>query len=318
LIALKKIAIEQHYVTASTTHYVGSAHVPKPIWNTFESRLLDFEDHRLAEMDRYGIDMEVLSFGSPGVQGVSDARQAVKLAQTLNDDLAGIIGKYPTRFSGFAAIPTQDPAAAAVELTRAVRELGLKGAMINGQTSGVYLDDPRYWPIFAAAEELGVPLYLHPAPNSERMSLYEGHPLLEGPMWSWGVETATHALRMLFSGVFDAFPKLTVLLGHMGEGLPFVLWRMDSRYKIARVERPLKRLPSEYLTQNFAVTTSGVCSAAPLQCAISALGIDRVLFATDYPFEHNEEAVRFMETAPLSEADRAKIFHENAERILSL
>jgi 2,3-dihydroxybenzoate decarboxylase len=315
---MRKIAIEQHFVTYDTRQYAGSAHVPPQIWNAFESKLLDFEEHRLVEMDRLGIDMEVLSFGSPGIQGESDTTKAIGLARIVNDDLAKIIERFPTRFAGFASVATQDPSAAAKELERAVSQLGFKGVMISGQTLGTYLDDQRYWPLLETAERLGVPIYLHPAPGFQALPIYAGHSYLEGPMWSWGVETATHALRMIFAGVFDAFPKLTLVLGHMGEGLPFTLWRLDSRYKIAKFEKPLKMLPSEYIARNVAITTSGVCSDAPLLCSIAALGAERILFATDYPFESDEEAVHFMDKAPISETDRALIYHRNAERLLNI
>lgn len=315
---MKKIAIEQHYVSYEHRHLAGSAHVPPAVWMNFESRLLDFEGNRLKEMDELGINMEILSFGSPGVQGLSDAGEARELSTRFNDDLARVISHHPTRFAGFAALPTQSPEAAAAELERAVVKLGFKGALINGTTNGKFLDDPSYLPLFAKAEALGCPLYLHPAPGTESLSIYAGHPYLEGPMWSWGVETATHVLRMIFAGVFDQFPKLTLMLGHMGEGLPYTLARLDSRYRIAKLSKPLERLPSEYISQNIAITTSGVASAAPLLCAMAAVGADRILFATDYPFESNHEAVRFMEQAPVSEADRAKIFYRNSEQMFGI
>ena len=316
---MKKIAIEQHFITPETLRYAGSEHVPPAIWRGFENRLLDFDDMRLAEMDRLGIDMEVLSLNSPGIQGESDVDRAVAAAASSNDELAGLVARHPTRFAGFASLPTQDGAQAARELRRAVRELGFKGAMINGPAAtGVYLDEERSWPLLEAAEELDVPLYLHPAPPLQVPQIYAGHPLLVGPIWSWGVETATLGLRLVLSGAFDAFPRLKIMLGHMGEGLPFTLARLNSRYKIAKTTRPLKRLPSEYIAENFYITTSGVASAPPLLCALTAMGADHILFATDYPFEDGEEAVRFMETAPVSEGDRAKIFHGNAQRLLKL
>jgi len=315
---VKKIAIEQHYVSYEHRHLAGSAHVPPAVWMNFESRLLDFENHRLSEMNELGINMEILSFGSPGVQGLTDVGEAVELSTRLNDDLAKVIAHHPTRFAGFAALPTQSPEAAAAELERSVTELRFKGALINGTTNGVFLDDPRFLPLFAKAEALGCPLYLHPAPGHEKLSIYAGHPYLEGPMWSWGVETATHVLRLIFAGIFDRFPRLTIVLGHMGEGLPYTLARLDSRYRIAKLDKPLRRLPSEYISENIAVTTSGVASTAPLLCAMAAVGADRILFATDYPFESNHEAVKFMEQAPVSEADRAKIFYGNSEKLFGI
>jgi len=316
---MRKIAIEQHFVTRDTLRYAGSAHVPPKIWSVFESKLLDFEDMRLSEMDRFGIDMEVLSLNSPGIQSEPDTETAMSAAALSNDELARLIAKHPKRFAGFAALPTQSGETAARELRRAVSQLGFKGAMINGPTvDGQYLDHRRSWPLLAAAEELGVPLYLHPAPPLQALNIYDGHPQLVGPMWSWGLEVATQVLRMVFAGVFDEFPQLHVMLGHMGEGLPYTLWRIDSRYKVSKMAQPLKRLPSEYIASNVTITTSGVCSVPPLLCALNALGADRILFATDYPFEDNAEAVHFMESAPIDESDRAKIFHLNAERLLKL
>lgn len=316
---MRKIAIEQHFITHETLRYAGSAHVPPAIWQRFESKLLDFEDMRLAEMDRLGIDVEVLSLNSPGIQGEPDERTAIAAAAASNDELAALVQRHPTRFAGFAALATHNGEAAARELRRAVGELGFKGALVNGPTvAGHFLDDAASWPLLAAAEELGVPLYLHPAPPLQVPAIYEGYPSLIGPMWSWGLETATQVLRLVFAGAFDAFPKLQVLLGHMGEGLPYTLWRLDSRYKVTKQPKPLQHLPSEYIARNVAITTSGVASLPPLQCALSAVGADRILFATDYPFEDAAEAVDFMASAPIDETDRAKIFHGNAERLLGL
>jgi 2,3-dihydroxybenzoate decarboxylase len=316
---MRKIAIEQHFITRDTLPYAGSSHVPPAIWQQFEARLLDFEDLRLAEMDRLGIDLEVLSLNSPGIQCETDERTAIAAAAASNDELAGLIQRHPTRFAGFAALPTQNGEAAARELRRAVRDLGFKGGLVNGPTvSGRYLDDAASWPLLEAAEALGVPLYIHPAPPLQVPAIYEGYTQLVGPMWSWGLETATQVLRLVFAGAFDAFPRLQVMLGHMGEGLPYTLWRLDSRYKVTKQPKPLKHLPSEYIARNVAITTSGVSSLPPLQCALGALGADRILFATDYPFEDGDEAVHFMTTAPIDEADRAKIFHRNAERLLGL
>ncbi|MFJ9779153.1 amidohydrolase family protein [Amycolatopsis sp. NPDC101161] len=281
-------------------------------------RLGDFTTFRLPDMDEHGIDVQVLSLTAPGIQGLTDARQAVADARLANDHLAGVLAAHPDRFRGLAALPLQDPEAAVAELHRAVGTLGLSGALVNDHTGGSYLDDPRYDPVWAALEDLDVPLYLHPgAPPAEPWRVLADRPELRGPLWSWGAETSGHALRIVFGGVFDRHPRATLILGHLGEFLPFQLARLDSRY--ARQEkRPLARKPSEYFGRNILITTSGVCAPAALAGAVLAIGADAILFAVDYPFEDTAEAVRFLEHAPLSDADRAKIGHGNAERVLHL
>lgn len=232
-----------------------------------------------------------------------------------------VAGTRPsTRFSGFAALALQDPDGAAAELERAVTQLGLRGALINGHTHGEYLYADRFRPVWERAEALGVPICLHPASSYDVWHNLRGHEELIGPMWSWGVETATHALRGVFGGVFDRFPGATLVLGRMGEGLPGHLWRLDSRWDFLnqrgiRLARPR---PSDYIRDNIMITTSGVCAHAPLLGSLLALGADRIMFSTDYPLESNHEAVHFFETAPISEPDRAKICHLNAERLLRL
>jgi 2,3-dihydroxybenzoate decarboxylase len=201
-----------------------------------------------------------------------------------------------------------------------VTQLGLRGALVNAHTQGRYLDDPELRVVWEYAAGLDVPLYLHPANGVDAADVLSGHPELIGPMWSWGTDTASHALRLVFSGVFDDFPEAKLLLGHMGEALPFVLWRLDSRWDFHAhhgIELARGR-PSEYLRHNLYITTSGVCSAAPLLCSLLALGSDHILFGTDYPFEEMDVATEFLRTAPISEADRAKIAHGNAERLLRL
>lgn len=319
---MRKIALEEHFVTPELVSYGSSTStVAKPqAWADASRRLLDFTDERLPQMDAHGIDMEVLSLNSPGIQAETDAATAVAKAITVNDFLAGVISERPTRFSGFAALPLQDPAAAADELERSVTQLGLHGGLVNAHTGGKYLDHPAMRVVWERAEALNVPLYLHPANGVDTSHVFSGHPEMVGPMWSWGIDTATHALRLIFGGVFDDFPRAKLLLGHMGEGLPYALWRLDSRWKFHNnhgVHLALEQ-PSEYLRRNLYITTSGVCSAAPLLCAMLALGADHILFGTDYPFETIEAASQFLDGAPISEADREKIAFRNAESLLHL
>jgi 2,3-dihydroxybenzoate decarboxylase len=311
---MRTIGLEEHFVTEELAGYgASSAGIAQPgVWAEASRRLLDLTGERLAGMDAAGLDVQVLSLNAPGIQAEADTALAVSRAAAVNDLLAATIAENPTRFAGFAALPLQDPQAAAKELERAVTQLGLKGALVNAHTQGRYLDDPT--------AGLDVPLYLHPANGVDAAHVASGHPELTGPMWSWGVDTATHVLRLVFGGVFDDFPEAKLLLGHMGEGLPFVLWRLDSRWgfhnhhgiELARGN------PSEYLRHNLFITTSGVCDAPPLLCALLALGADHILFGTDYPFEDMATATAFLRSAPVSEADRAKIAHLNAERLLKL
>jgi 2,3-dihydroxybenzoate decarboxylase len=319
---MRKIGIEEHFVTPELAAYgEATAAICNPArWNEASRRMLDLTDERLSLMDESGLDMQVLSLNSPGIQAEQDSVVAVKSAGSVNDLLAEVIAKHPDRFAGFAALPLQDPQAAANELERAVTQLGLKGALVNAHTNGKYLDDPSFRVVWERAEGLDVPIYLHPANGYDSPHVLDGHPQLVGPMWSWGADTAAHALRLVFGGVFDDFPNAKLMLGHMGEGLPFWLWRLDSRWDFhdhRGIELKRER-PSEYLRHNLYLTTSGVCAAAPLLCALLAVGADHILFGTDYPFEEISVATEFLDHAPISEADRAKISHANAERLLRL
>lgn len=319
---MRKIALEEHFVTPDLAGYgAGTASIAQPqVWREATRRLLDVTDERLPAMDEAGLDVAVLSLNSPGIQAEPDSRIAVARAAMVNDVLAGVIAEHPDRFAGFAALPLQDPEAAAKELERGVAQLGLRGALVNAHTQGRYLDDPSLRVVWECAEALAVPLYLHPANGFDVPHVLDGHPELVGPMWSWGTDTATHALRLVFGGVFDRCPDAKLLLGHMGEGLPYALWRLDSRWAFhdhRGIELARER-PSDYLRHNLYVTTSGVCDAPPLLCALLALGADHILFGTDYPFEQMTTATTFLDTAPISEADRAKIAHGNAETLLGL
>ena len=319
---MRKIALEEHFVTPELAGYsLAGAHasMSEESFGQFEKRLWEFDEMRIEAMDKASIDLAVLSVTTPGVQAEYDARKAVQRAREVNDILAREIQKHPTRFAGFAHLPLQSAAAAAQELTRCVRELGFKGAMINGHTNGHYLDEQMYLPFWECVQDLGVPVYLHPRDPYDLPHVYLGHPELLGATWSWTMETAAHALRMVLGGTFTRFPKLTLLLGHMGEALPYLLWRLDSRARIqSRQGRREHRPPSEIIRQNIMVTSAGMCSHPALLCALSALGDDRVLFSADYPYEDSCVAAQFIESAPVSEAVRAKICHGNAERILGL
>ena len=319
---MRTIGLEEHFVTPELVGYgAGTASIAQPAaWAAASRRLLDLTGERIAGMDAAGLDVQVLSLNSPGIQAEEDPAVAVANAAAVNDLLATTITENPERFAGFCALPLQDPKAAAKELERSVTQLGLRGGLVNAHTHGRYLDDPELRVVWEYAEGLDVPLYLHPANGVDTAHVLSGHPELIGPMWSWGTDTASHALRLVFGGVFDDFPEAKLLLGHMGEGLPYVLWRLDSRWGFhAHNGIELRRgNPSEYLRHNLYITTSGVCSPAPLICALLALGPEHILFGTDYPFEEMDVATEFLRDAPISEADRAKIAHGNAERLLRL
>ncbi|MEU8789724.1 amidohydrolase family protein [Streptomyces sp. NPDC048643] len=282
-------------------------------------RLPDVTQYRLADMDANGVTMQVLSLTPPGVQMQADAAIAVRDAQVANDALAAVIDAHPTRFGGLAALPLQDPEAAVREAHRAMGDLGMAGFLVNGHTCGHYLDEPQFRPVWAALEELGAAVYLHPTPApTGDWGLLKDRPELVGPLYSWAAETGGHALRVILGGVFDDFPGAKLIVGHMGEFLPYMIPRLDVQIQNINTKVPLKKKPSEYLTQNVAITTSGVMDDNMLQAAITSVGIDNVLFAIDYPFEKSEQAVGFLRNASLSTGHRRKIAGGNAERILKL
>ena len=317
----RKIALEEHFSTAvlEKAGYVARPTHSDTVFADIERRLQDFDQLRLEAMDEAGVDMSVLSVTTPGIQGVTEAKMAVDLARQVNDFLAGQIQKRPQRYAGFAAVPMQDPAAAAVELDRAIRQLGLKGALINGQTGGHYLDEERFLPFWERVQDLDVPVYLHPGELPDHPALFAGRPELNGPVWAWTTDTGGHALRLVFSGLFKRFPRLKVILGHMGETLPYLLWRLDSRYRLQVGQAiPPEEQPSAIIKRHFVITTSGVFDPGPLSFAISAMGEDNVMFSVDYPYEESKVAADFIDSAPLGDAVRVKICRSNASRILRL
>jgi len=288
----------------------------EPFSDVLLGRLLDTGANRIKEMDDAGIDMQVLSLTAPGIEQF-DPKIGARLAQQSNDALAQIIGRHPERFTGFAALPAKDPDAAIKELQRAVKDLGLIGWKTHSNYGDAYLDDKRFWPILAKAEELDVPIYLHPtAPMISQLQTY-GFALAGAP-FGFGVETAMVMMRLILSGVFDTFPNLKIILGHLGEGLPFVLQRIDFPYVRPHFKndpgaRPdLNKKPSEYLRHNMWVTTSGNYLQPAFMCTKEALGIDRILLSTDYPYEDAGECMQFLESLPLSATEKEKIYHQNA------
>ena len=286
-------------------------------------RLEDLGERRLADMDSTGIAMQVLGLTAPGVQ-IFDADTAVGLARAANDELADAIARHPRRFTGLAAIAPQNPGAAAKELERAVRKLGLKGAIVNSHTRGEYLDDPKYWDILAAAEALDVPIYIHPTtpPNAMIAPFIERG--LEGAVFGFAVETGLHALRLVVSGAFDRFPKLQIGLGHLGEGLPYWLFRIDFMHGgSVRTNRyasqpKLERKASDYLKQNFFYTTSGMAWTPPIRYVQEVMGMDRVMYAQDYPYQFVPEEVDVTDDLPIAREDLVAFYQTNAERVFKL
>ena len=313
------IALEEHYWDPEVAQHFKEQG-PETRNAALRERLGDLGALRLKEMDEAGIDLQVLSHGAPATQRM-DAATAVPLAKKANDKLREAINAHPDRFRGFACLPTADPKAAADELERAVTRLGFKGAMVHGLTNGVFLDDKRFWPIFERAQALDVPLYMHPAvPHPAVIDIYykdyiKDYPGFLTAAWGFTVETATQGIRLVLSGVFDAYPRLKIILGHLGESLPFSLWRID----MALARQGNRSTPFRDTFRNhFWITTSGNFSTPALLCCVMEMGADRILFSVDYPFVPNPPGVKWMQDIPLGTEDREKILNGNAKRLLKL
>ncbi|HXQ27466.1 MAG TPA: amidohydrolase family protein [Candidatus Acidoferrales bacterium] len=283
-------------------------------------RLIDLEGDRLRDMDQNGVAMHLLSLTAPGVQ-MFDADTATELAALANDRLAAVVGRHPTRFAGLATFAPHSPKRAAKEIERAMKTLKLNGLIVNSHTNNDYFDDPKFFPILEAAEALDACIYIHPRAPSDGLAAPFREYGLDSAQWGYGIEVSTHAVRMMVSGVFDRFPKLKICIGHMGEAVQFWLWRLDYMNKNAqnRSAAPKTKLtPSEYFKRNFVITTSGQESHLALDFSIKALGIDNVLWAIDYPYQPSAPAVAFMDSAPVSAAEKEKLYHGNAERIFHI
>ncbi|MEN3367164.1 MAG: hypothetical protein V7606_4438 [Burkholderiales bacterium] len=308
------IALEEHYAHPDWVEVFKAVKGSQPEF--IIRRLLDLGELRLREMDEAGIDVQVLSHTSPATQ-MLDAEGAVKMAGWINNALHETVRSRPDRFAAFGVLPTPDPQGAADELERIVGKFGFKGAMIHGLTNGEFIDHKKFWPIFERAAALDVPLYIHPSvPHPAVVDVYyKEYPALIRAGWGFGVETATQALRLILSGVFDTYPKLKIILGHLGEGLPFSLWRAND---IMAREAPMARTVREYFCEHFYITTSGNFSFPALQCCMLELGVDHIMFSVDYPWASNVDAMHFMDSIPVGEADKKKMLHGNAERLLRM
>lgn len=322
------IALEEHFQTVALNEATQRlAPGQRSTFNlTFSqalaSQLTDLGVGRIASMDATGIDMQVLSYASPGTQ-VLPASEAVPLAIDANDQLAAAIRAYPRRFAGFATLPTPEPEAAAAELERCVRTLGFKGALINGRTGERFLDDPVFRPLLETAAELDVPLYVHPTkpPEAVHAAYYAGFDAaisanLATAGWGWHIETGLHALRLILAGVFDRYPRLQFILGHWGEMIPFYLARINEAF--SPIATHLQRPVADYFLNHFYVTPSGLFTLPPFLLTLQIMGADRIMYSADYPYLFDTQARTFLEQAPISPADREKIAHLNAERVLKL
>lgn len=309
------VALEEHYFDPELSRHFAGGQSGKLL-----DRLLSLGELRLADMDAGGIDLQVLSHGAPATQRL-DAETGVRLARAVNDRLHAVCQAHPSRFRGFGVLPTADPKAAADELERVVDRLGFKGAMVHGLCNGLFFDDRRFWPIYERARALDVPLYIHPAPPHQAVvdAYYKDYatdfPSILSAGWGFTVETATQGVRIVLSGVLDKYPGVKIILGHLGEGLPFSLWRIDQ----AMSREGNRKTPfREAFREHFWLTTSGNFSTPALLCSIMEMGADRIMFSVDWPYVENRPGVEWVDNLPLSTEDKDKIMHGNATRLLRL
>ena len=321
-----KIAFEEHMAIKETLEETRSFAGDSGKWDAFTQQILDLDSQRLEIMDKTGIEFAILSLNAPGVQRILDTNEAIQVARKANDTMAEAVARHPKRYAGFAALPMQDPDAASAELTRCVKELGFKGAMVNGFTqkdvpdSAIYYDIPEYRGFWATVSELDVPFYLHPRMQiPSRAQCYEGHPWLMSAPWGFAVETSIHALRLCGSSLFDDYPNLKIIIGHLGEHIPFDLWRIDARMRFSRRGYRGTRPLGENFLNNFVVTTSGNFFDPAFKCTLDVMGSDRVLFSADYPFEKMEDAADWYDaTGVISAEEKVKIGRTNAIKLFGL
>jgi predicted TIM-barrel fold metal-dependent hydrolase len=323
---MRIITLEEHITTPAilkaTSNGQGGGLPSNAYIQSLHAKLLDVGQGRLADMDVSGISVQVLSISASPIDKMEPSA-GLALARDVNDVMASAVKAHPDRFAAFATLALQEPEKAAVELERCVRQLGFKGVMISGTVNGRFLDDPKFTPFFEAAQALDVPVYLHPAPPPEPVmdAYFSDLPgqlgfLLSTAGWGWHVETGLHSLRLIISGLFDRFPKLKIIIGHMGENLPFSVARAQAVF--ARGALDLKRPLGEYFQDNFYLTTSGYFTTPPFLCMLQVVGADRILFSVDYPFSPNTVGRKFLDSLAISYEDMEKIAHRNAEKLLKL
>ena len=321
-----KIGFEEHFAVEETLEDTRSFAGDGGVWDDYSRQIMDLEDERLEHMDKSGIEFAILSLNAPGVQGILNANEAMNVAKKGNEKMAEAISKHPDHYAGLATLPMHDPDAASQELTRCIKELGFKGCMINGYqqvddpNNAKYYDLPEYRSFWATVSELDVPFYLHPRMQIPSQSqIYEGHPWLMSAPWGFAIETSIHSLRLCGSGLFDDYPNLRVCIGHLGENIPFGLWRIDARMRFSargyRGNRPL----GDYFRDHFHITTSGNFNDAAFRCTLEMLDNDKVYFCSDYPFEKMEDAAGWYDsTDVISDEQRQKIGRTNAIKLFNL
>ena len=316
---MRTITLEEHFITESFVRATGT-----PRFAELQPKLLDLGAGRIADMDEAGIDLQVLSLASMGFDAL-DGATSTALAHDVNDELADAVRAHPDRLAGFAMVALKDANAAAAELDRCITRLGFAGALVDGTTNGLFLDDSRFLPFFEAAAHLNVPVYLHPAPPPEpvRQAYFSGLPgelglFLSIAGWGWHAETGLHTLRLIVSGLFDRFPTLQLIIGHMGEGLPYALARSSAI--LSRAAPHLRQPVASYFQSNIHITTSGYFTTQPLRCAQDVVGLDRLLFSVDYPFSPNTRGRAFLDSLAdmLNAEELASLAHGNAESLLRL
>ena len=329
---MRRIATEEAF--SIPEHLAAMLTLSKSTWDTLDLRLprrsavpgaplykglTDIEHDRLRGMDEDGVDMHLLSLTSPGVQ-MFDADLACEIATLANDRVAEVVKRHPTRFAALAAFAPQDPKRAVKEMERAVTKLKLNGFILNSHTNGEYLDNPKYWPILECAEALDRAIYIHPRCPSDQMAKPYGDYGMYTAMWGFQAEVSVHCLRMILSGLFERFPKLKIVIGHMGESIPFNLWRCDYIYGVHKGwgDIPGNEKPSDVFKRNFWITTSGVEHTPALKYCIDVLGPDRVMWAIDYPYQPSKPATDWMNGADISAKDKELVFHGNVERIFHI
>lgn len=324
---MRTITVEEHFVSPAFLkgpgrHFLENLQNSGPRGARIIEQLRDVDADRLAEMDAAGIDMQIMSLNSPGIEQAETA-DSIAVAREANDFLAEAVKKHPTRFAGLAAVPTPAPDKAAEELERMIRQHGFKGAIINGHSRGRYLDDKFFWPVLECAQTLDVPIYLHPAvpPKAVVEASYGGFSprvsnVLAASGWGWHIETAVHLIRMVLGGVFDQYPKLQVVIGHLGEGIPFMLPRMERNLspEVTKLQRPL----ASYLRENVHYTFGGFNFPATFLNLLLEVGAERIMFSVDHPYGSMVEARTFLDQIPVSPADRNRIAHGNAERLFKV
>jgi 2,3-dihydroxybenzoate decarboxylase len=321
-----KIAFEEHFAIAETLEGARDFAGDSGKWEFFSKQILDLDNERIERMDKTGIEFALLSLNAPALQRVLDAKEGMYLAKKANDRMAKAVMDHPKRYAALAALPMHDPDAAARELTRCVKELGFKGALVNGfQQAGTpdnckYYDMPEYRSFWATVSELDVPFYLHPRMQvPSQAKNYDGHPWLMSAPWGFAVETSIHSLRLCGSGLFDEYPNLRICIGHLGEMIPFGLWRIDARMRFSRRGYRGHKPLGEYFKKHFHITTSGNFNDAAFRCTLEMIDHDKIYFSADYPFEQMEDAADWYDNSKVvTDAQRKQIGRTNAIKLFKL